>query len=94
MDSIEMEGAGQKDSQAVQGIVTKKNTAAATPVPTEIVTAPATPAATVPAVAVSGTLLPRCFYALLLSVWPAWLSNNQLMVSLGEMLLCYFYTSD
>lgn len=57
MDSIEVEGAGQKDSQAVQGIVNKQDTTAATPVPTEIVTVPATPAVTGPAVAVSGACL-------------------------------------
>ena len=55
LTTIDVEGAGQKDTQAGQGIVSKK-AVAATPVPKETILVPVgTPAATVPAVAVSGT---------------------------------------
>ena len=64
MASVDVPGAGETDTQAVQSLVSKK-TSSATPsaaVPVETVLVPATPvvtvpAVTVPAVAVSGTSL-------------------------------------
>ena len=61
LEMIDVKEAGQKDSQAVHGILSKKKTAAI-PVPAETVIVPVTtvpaiivPVTTVPAVAVSGT---------------------------------------
>ncbi len=68
MVSVDVPGAGETDTQAVQSLVSKK-TSAATPaaaVPVETILVPATPLATVPPVAVSGMGCSHLFYAMLL----------------------------